>query len=305
MVFYHKLCQHTLHNDKKTTGKYMTKMMNKAQGLGLSLITRIAGSEVIDQFNLRKLIEKSLYQGSKAGFKSLSQSQKFFKSQSLKKQRLSPQGKNLFDLNLSEEQQMLVESMHQFAQEILYPLAARADHNETFPQELWQHAKDLGLNEYALPEALGGVADHLNIVSNILITEQLGRGDFSLAAGLAAAKLKTMLDEFKTQPAQQVLAKHKVAFQSAGTFTRSQGLKREVERAAFSVAAPKAGMWSVTTAALPNELVLVAVANVNKTTSNALTPEQLQELSKLYQQLRGQQELEDYTQYLKSKAKIK
>lgn len=62
----------------------MTKMMNKAQGLGLSLITRIAGSEVIDQFNLRKLIEKSLYQGSKAGFKSLSQSQKFFKSQSLK-----------------------------------------------------------------------------------------------------------------------------------------------------------------------------------------------------------------------------
>ncbi len=64
-------------------------------------------------------------------------------------------------------------------------------------------------------------------------------------------------------------------------------------------------MWSVTTAALPNELVLVAVANVNKTTSNALTPEQLQELSKLYQQLRGQQELEDYTQYLKSKAKIK
>lgn len=84
MVFYHKLCQHTLHNDKKTTGKYMTKMMNKAQGLGLSLITRIAGSEVIDQFNLRKLIEKSLYQGSKAGFKSLSQSQKFFKSQSLK-----------------------------------------------------------------------------------------------------------------------------------------------------------------------------------------------------------------------------
>jgi len=56
---------------------------------------------------------------------------------------------------------------------------------------------------------------------------------------------------------------------------------------------------------LPNELVLVAVANVNKTTSNALTPEQLQELSKLYQQLRGQQELEDYTQYLKSKAKIK
>ena len=147
------------------------------------------------------------------------------------------------------------------------------------------------------PEGVQSLAQATPAIKTKIIDEK--------AAGLAAAKLKTMLDEFKTQPAQQVLAKHKVAFQSAGTFTRSQGLKRDVERAAFSVAAPKSGMWSVTTAALPNELVLVAVANVNKTTSNALTPEQLQELSKLYQQLRGQQELEDYTQYLKSKAKIK
>ena len=67
---------------------------------------------------------------------------------------------------------------------------------------------------------------------------------------------------------------------------------------------PKQGMWSVTTAALPNELVVVAVSNVNRTTSNALTPEQLQELAKLYQQLRAQQELDDYTQYLKAKADI-
>jgi len=36
----------------------MTKMMNKAQGLGLSLITRIAGSEVIDQFKALKLVLK-------------------------------------------------------------------------------------------------------------------------------------------------------------------------------------------------------------------------------------------------------
>ena len=64
-------------------------------------------------------------------------------------------------------------------------------------------------------------------------------------------------------------------------------------------------MWSVTTASLPNELVVVAVSNVNKTTANALTDEQLNELSKLYQQLRGQQELDDYTEYLKAHAKIK
>ncbi|MCJ8161772.1 SurA N-terminal domain-containing protein [Acinetobacter zhairhuonensis] len=125
------------------------------------------------------------------------------------------------------------------------------------------------------------------------------------AAAAAKAKIQKTLDEFKTQPAATVMAKNQLSFEDAGIFTRSQGLKRQVERAAFSVPAPKAGMWSVTTATLPNEFVVVAISNVNKTAANALTPEQLAELSKLYQQLRGQQELDDYTQYLKSQAKIK
>ena len=125
------------------------------------------------------------------------------------------------------------------------------------------------------------------------------------AAAAAKAKIQKALDEFKTQPAATVVAKNQLSFEDAGVFTRSQGLKRQIERVAFSVPAPKAGMWSVSTASLPNEFVVVAISNVNKTAANALTPEQLTELTKLYQQLRGQQELDDYTQYLKSQAKIK
>lgn len=125
------------------------------------------------------------------------------------------------------------------------------------------------------------------------------------AAAAAKAKIQKALDEFKAQPAATVVAKNQLSFEDAGVFTRSQGLKRQIERVAFSVPAPKAGMWSVSTASLPNEFVVVAISNVNKTAANALTPEQLTELTKLYQQLRGQQELDDYTQYLKSQAKIK
>ncbi|EXC52123.1 putative peptidyl-prolyl cis-trans isomerase [Acinetobacter baumannii 99063] len=121
----------------------------------------------------------------------------------------------------------------------------------------------------------------------------------------AQAKIATMLTEFKTQPAEQVIAKNKVAFESAGVFTRSQGLKRAIERAAFSVPAPKPGMWSVTTANLPNELVVVAVSNVNSAAVNAMPADQLQQLKQLYRQSRGQQILEDYSEYLKSHAKIK
>ena len=160
-------------------------MMNKAQGFGLSLITKIAGSEVLDQLKLRKFIEKSLYQGSKTGFKVLNKTQKVFKPQPLDKQRLPNQvNKNLFDLSLTEEQQMTVDAMSQFAEEVLYALAHEADHQAQFPEQLWQHLVDLGLNYYALPEALGGVAAEQNIVSNILIAESLAKGDFSLTAGL-------------------------------------------------------------------------------------------------------------------------
>ncbi|HRM14363.1 MAG TPA: acyl-CoA dehydrogenase family protein [Acinetobacter parvus] len=160
-------------------------MMNKAQGFGLSLITKIAGSEVLDQLKLRKFVEKSLYQGSKTGFKVLNKTQKAFKPQAIDKQRLPNQvNKNLFDLSLTEEQQMTVDAMSQFAEEVLYALAHEADHNTQFPEQLWQHLVDLGLNDYALPEALGGVAAEQNIVSNILIAESLAKGDFSLTAGL-------------------------------------------------------------------------------------------------------------------------
>src|SRR5690606_10861091 len=102
----------------------------------------------------------------------------------IQKQRLPYQSKSLFDLNLTEEQQMTCDAMQQFAQEVLDPLAHDADQHEAFPHELCQYRADLGLDFYALPEALGGVASEQNIVSNILIAQHLAQGDFSLTAGL-------------------------------------------------------------------------------------------------------------------------
>lgn len=125
------------------------------------------------------------------------------------------------------------------------------------------------------------------------------------AFAAAQAKIATVLADFKTQPAQQVAAKSGMVFEHAGTFTRSQGLKAEIERAAFSVAAPKEGQWSVTTAPMGNEMIVVAVAKVEKAVPDALSQEDQQQLKKLYQRQRGEQLLSDYIEYLKSGAKIK
>ncbi|NHC04057.1 peptidylprolyl isomerase [Acinetobacter sp. 187] len=121
----------------------------------------------------------------------------------------------------------------------------------------------------------------------------------------AKAQIATMLADFKTMPAQAALAKHSKSFEHAGVFTRSQGLKREIERAAFAAPTPKAGMWSLTTAALPNEMVIVAVASVKKPDVTSLSAEQTQQLQNLYQGYRGTELLKDYAEYLKSQAKIK
>lgn len=121
----------------------------------------------------------------------------------------------------------------------------------------------------------------------------------------AQAQIQATLNDFKTKPAAEVLAQAPMKFVQQGTFARSQGLLlRDVERAAFSVTAPQAGHWSVTTAALPNELIVVAVSEV-KNNKDALPAEGMAQLIQLYQQLRAEQELDDYTRYLKSQAKIK
>lgn len=121
----------------------------------------------------------------------------------------------------------------------------------------------------------------------------------------AHAKLNAMIADFKKLPAQQVTTKYQYNFVHAGIFTRSQGLKREIERAAFSQPAPKAGMWSVTTAKLPNELVVVAVSDVKHTAIDQMNPAEVQQLTQMYQKFRGEQLLDDYSRYLKNHAKIK
>ncbi|AYO54480.1 SurA N-terminal domain-containing protein [Acinetobacter wuhouensis] len=121
----------------------------------------------------------------------------------------------------------------------------------------------------------------------------------------AHAKLNAMIADFKKLPAQQVTTKYQYNFVHAGIFTRSQGLKREIERAAFSQPAPKAGMWSVTTAKLPNELVVVAVSDVKQTAIDQMNPAEVQQLTQMYQKFRGEQLLDDYSRYLKNHAKIK
>jgi alkylation response protein AidB-like acyl-CoA dehydrogenase len=68
----------------------------------------------------------------------------------------------------------------------LRPAAHKADHDAVFPADIRAQALELGLNFYAVPEALGGMAAEQSVVTNMLAAEDLGYGDFSLAASILA-----------------------------------------------------------------------------------------------------------------------
>lgn len=161
---------------------------NQIQGMGLGMLSRFARSSWPDRFGVRRSFERLLYSGSKAGFQLVGvAARQFSKGPSLDKaQRLPATSKGLFDLSLTEEQQMMRETLQRFARDVLRPAAHKADHDAVFPADIRAQALELGLIFYAVPEALGGMAAEQSVVTNMLAAEDLGYGDLSLAASILA-----------------------------------------------------------------------------------------------------------------------
>lgn len=160
---------------------------NQVQGLGLNVLNRFAQSHWPDRLGVRKPIEKLLYTGTRTGFQLAGAVARQFagnKASLGDKQRLPAAAKGVFDLSISDEQQMMRDTLQRFARDVLRPAAAGADHDAVFPDSVRAAALELGLTFYAVPEALGGMAAEQSVVSNVLMAEDLGYGDFSLGAAL-------------------------------------------------------------------------------------------------------------------------
>jgi alkylation response protein AidB-like acyl-CoA dehydrogenase len=149
------------------------------QGRALAMLNRFAQADWPDRLKLRKPVEKLIYSGSRASFRAAAQ--RAGKAGGTPRP-VAPD--SLFDLSLSDEQQMLVEMLEAFASEVLRPLAHDADAQAALPAALLNQAHELGLTHYAVSEAQGGMAGERTTLSNALIAEALGKGDLSLAAAL-------------------------------------------------------------------------------------------------------------------------
>ena len=166
-------------------------MSNNAIGRGLYVLNRIAANPLLDRLKIRRPLEKLIFTSVKHGFRLASATARVFSSSGPKSphpNRLNKpgQGSGLFDLTLSEEQQMLRDSLQRFAKEVLRPQASAADRDGAVPAEVRSAAQELGLALYAVPEALGGAATEDTVSSQMLIVEDLSHGDMGQAVALLA-----------------------------------------------------------------------------------------------------------------------
>ena len=76
---------------------------------------------------------------------------------------------------LTQEQEMVRDSMRAFAQERLAPFAAEWDRNHTFPREALNELAELGARGMVVPEEWGGAG--MDYMSLVLTLEEIAAGD--------------------------------------------------------------------------------------------------------------------------------
>src|ERR1700710_860465 len=116
--------------------------------VGLALITPLLGQEFLDKYGLRDPLNRGLRYGVKTAFSALGASTRQFKRvQGIGKPatRLKPNGADYFDLTPDDEQKMIVETVAEFAEELLRPAAQDADEAATYPTDLIGKATELGV----------------------------------------------------------------------------------------------------------------------------------------------------------------
>lgn len=162
-------------------------LADRGQSFGMRLITRAGGLEAMKNPALRAKVEKVLYRGARQGFRAQVAAGRAFtaKSGSGSPTRSKPAKPRVqFDLNPSDDQEMIREAARELADEVLRPAAPTADAERTAPDEVREQAAQMGMALLAVPTELGGVAEEASAVTSVLVLEELARGDMGLAVAV-------------------------------------------------------------------------------------------------------------------------
>ncbi|MDH4282954.1 MAG: acyl-CoA dehydrogenase family protein [Myxococcales bacterium] len=154
------------------------KIISEVMGGGLRVLNRIADSPLVERLGLEDRAQKLVYEGAKRAAETAAKAAKRFRT---KRTSDRPRSATKFDLSLSEEQQLMRDTLRRFADDVMQPAAREADDRSAPTDDFLDAFSDLGAIPMAVPEALGGAAEKVSAVSQMLIAEDLARGDMGLA----------------------------------------------------------------------------------------------------------------------------
>ena len=177
-------------------------------GFAVAALTRVAQSDLIDRIGLRRQAEQAVFTVTRNGFRTMTTASRTFA-------RAGKKGKagvrvpaaarqGVFDLTPTEDEQMLVDVVTEFADEVVRPAAAEANETCAAPEGLLKASLEIGLPILGVPESLGGISEERSAMAGTLVAEALARGDMGLAvATLAAGSVATAIGLWGTDDQQQ------------------------------------------------------------------------------------------------------
>ena len=83
----------------------------------------------------------------------------------------------MISFKLTDEQEVVREAMHDFAEQAIRPVARDADEASEVPEDLLAQTWELGLVSTQLPEEFGGAGEARSPVTNVILLEELAWGD--------------------------------------------------------------------------------------------------------------------------------
>ena len=183
------------------SGQVGTRSRRDAIGVGFALLNRVARSRAIDRLGLRKRTERVVFEATKTGFRTAGGLTRSFTAASRLAPKLSQPARlpatrstGRFDLTPTEDQQLMVGVVSEFAAEVLRPAAAAADTACTTDARVLAQSAELGLSLIEVPEELGGIVTERSAMTGVLVAEAMAHGDLGQAvACLAPSAVSTAI----------------------------------------------------------------------------------------------------------------
>ncbi len=169
----------------------------RGMAVGLKALNKLASSRTIDRLGLRDPTTRLIHGATRTGARTAATAGRTFAAgQRLSRPARQPRvpGSDYFDLHPSDEQEMLRDSVRDFAMTRLRTAGSEADAECAAPVQLLTQANELGLAMVGVPEELGGAVVQRSATTAVLMSEALARGDMGIAvACLSPAAVSTAL----------------------------------------------------------------------------------------------------------------